>query len=374
MIYYSEDTLRKWLAERLGLDDVPGPLWKKLAEDVKEVLNPDLPEDKEGLLGLARNELNYARSITRKTGNGAGSTVERHDTQLSPDNPAQARAEALSLYWCKLAGAERKVEAFRRGVLGGQAVEPSEARQLLRSPAAAHLPASAFEQKGIPIIGHTAELLEQQESAPFEHPYVLRASLEITWAGGECRSTPRLRGGGRPPPLEFWDGEEAFQVRALPLSVLGRLYDVAENLAHHYPWEPSQAAWFVLTDEAPFVSPLSAHISGPDTYLNYGTITITAAHWLPEKVVSDFYSELKAKRHPAQTTSARRLAVFRFVVERSTGVVDPHRASLQAPSWRSLKELWNQEHPSGEPWHYTDVRNFRRDFNEAFHSMVNPFH
>jgi hypothetical protein len=155
--------------------------------------------------------------------------------------------------------------------------------------------------------------------------------------------------------------------------VLADLHGVATKLTRTYPWKPSSAAWFILTDEPPWVPPLTAHASGPDTRLNHGSITITAAHWVPREAVSRFYADVKARMNPAPTPSMRRLNLFRFVVQHSEGIWEPYREGVNIPSWRPLLHLWNEEYPVSHSWHYHDVRNFRRDYQKAFNSPANAF-
>jgi hypothetical protein len=217
-------------------------------------------------------------------------------------NPMALRAEALCLYWAKLAEAEQGVRQFRKDLLGGGVASESEARNLMHSP------------------------------------------------------------------------------------VAGRLNDLATDLCSRYPWGSEDAAWFVLTGEAPWVPPLTAHINRLPSPRNQGTITITAAYWVPKAAVSEFYAEVKAEVKArivdiAPTPSPRRLALFRFVVERSQGIdqwgsLKPgepksvHVQGLHIPPWRSLQAQWNEEHPEGHEWHYSDHRNLRRDFNEAFEALA----
>jgi hypothetical protein len=141
------------------------------------------------------------------------------------------------------------------------------------------------------------------------------------------------------------------------------------KIARRYPWEPDEAAWLILTGSPPWHSPLTAHASGPNSE-NHGLITIEAAHWVPKEAVSSFYAEVKASRAPAPTPSARRLAVFRFVIERASAIganpgEDRHPGELALPNWPTLTAAWNQDHPPGNRWHYHDFRNFRRDFVET---------
>ena len=201
---------------------------------------------------------------------------------------------------------------------------------------------------------------------------------------GEVRGTQTVKAvkkeGPRPPePMEVCEGAEPILVAPWSLSVLGELRKLTSGLIERYSWEA--AGWFVLTGQPPWVPPLTATGSGPDLVKNHGTITIKAAYWVPEEAVSQLYSSLKAKMKPAPTTSPRRLALVRFVIERSSGMnrwesskpggpKDVHVQGLGTPPWRSLLAEWNEEYPQKHEWHYHDVRNFRRDFAEASKSLI----
>jgi hypothetical protein len=174
--------------------------------------------------------------------------------------------------------------------------------------------------------------------------------------------------------MEVWTGSEPILVAPWPLSVLGQLRKAASKLAERYPWEMPAAAWFVLTDEPPWVPPLTATSSGPDLAKNHGTITVRAAHWVPEEAVRQLYLRMKGTMKPTPTTSPRRLALFRFVTERSSGINELDKGALMTglviPPWRGLQNEWNEQYPPSHKWHYRDVRNFRRDFTEASKSLV----
>jgi hypothetical protein len=254
--------------------------------------------------------------------------------------------------------------------LGGAAVSESAAHDLIHSPAAAVAPLAFFKRKQIPIVGHTAEFLSYEKANPFERPYWARAALRIRWPGGEFVANPNMRG---PAPLEtlpFWDGKKVVSIAPWRFSILRRLHEVAADLCRRYPWESQDAAWLILTGEAPWAPPLTALMTGPDQIRNHGTITITAAHWVPKDAVSKFYAELKSHSDSAPTPSLRRLAVFRFVVGQSSGITERLVYGLNNPPWRSLQTQWNEQYPLGHEWHYADVRNFRRDFKDAFRALV----
>jgi hypothetical protein len=83
--------------------------------------------------------------------------------------------------------------------------------------------------------------------------------------------------------------------------------------------------------EVPWTPPLTARIEGPDLIRNHGIITITAAHWVPKDTIGKFYAELKSRVDSAPTPSLRRLAVFRFVTEQSSGITECLVYGLNTP-------------------------------------------
>src|SRR5918994_2045024 len=68
------EELRKWLANRLGVEDVPRPLWGWLEEqgDVDEVLDVNRPLDREDLLGIAKERLQFAKEMAPFVGGSPG--------------------------------------------------------------------------------------------------------------------------------------------------------------------------------------------------------------------------------------------------------------------------------------------------------------
>ena len=130
------------------------------------------------------------------------------------------------------------------------------------------------------------------------------------------------------------------------------------------------AAWFVLTGEPPWVPPLTATASGPAQVKNHGTITIRAAHWVPDEAIGKLYLDLKSRMGPSPTTSQRRLALFRLVAQHSSDITERLVYGLDTPPWRTLFAAWNEEYPPAHEWHYRDVRNFRRDFAEASRALI----
>lgn len=297
---------------------------------------------------------------------------ETKEADLSADESIAARAEALCLYWAKIAAATQDVRSFRRRFLGGGTISTSSASDLILSPAASIWRLETFRRKGIPVIGHKSEILS-------------KGKLKVTWPEGAVEVAFKQQ--HRLTVLRMWDGEAEWPMTVLRGSVIEELHNVATTLARRFPWEAPYAAWFILTGQSPWVPPLKADVEGPDD-LNHGSITITAAHWVPKEAVCKFYAELKSGLNPSPTPSLRRLALFRFFVENSSGTLSINKIGshigLQAPdinnigshiglqspaNWRQMMERWNEEHPD---WHYANVRNFHRDFQAAFKSLAHP--
>jgi hypothetical protein len=307
-----EAGLKQWVANREGVPDVSEPIWQLIVDD--RYLGDWRDADDAEARDKARQEIwDRYRRLKRLVRDAGGEVVatsrdgqDRESTSLTatlPEgDPIALRAEALCLYWAKLAEAEPRVRQFRKDLLGGGVVSESEARDLMHSAAAS------------------------------------------------------------------------------------RLNSLAADLCSRYPWELKDAAWFVLTGEVPWVPPLTARLKWSGPPRNHGAITITAADWVPKTAVGGFYAELKGElkaryRDPAPTPSLRRLAVFRFVVERSSAVMrressepggakDVLAQGLKTPPWRSLQAQWNEQYPQEHEWHYSDHRNLRRDFKKAFEALA----
>jgi hypothetical protein len=389
--YRDTHPLRHYVAKQLNLSDVPDEFWNKGVTHhlvrfwEQAVSTAEKAARQDRVVDSIREDMKAATSL------GADLTPwiipQRKgrapvEANLSPDDSIALRAEALCIYWTKLAEGEPRLRKFREDILGEETATLSEdrARDFLHSPAAAVWGLKFFRRKKIPIVGHTAEYLHYEGSRLFENPTWAQATVKVTWPGGETVANRRWKGWQE--IRTFWDGKELVSIAPWPDSLLQRLYKVATELCRHYPWEAQDAVWLILTGKAPWVPPLTAHVRGPDLVRNHGTITITAAHWVPKDAVGKFYAEqLKSRVDSAPTPSVRRLTLFRFVVERSRGVnrwessdpggpKDVHVQGLDTPTWRSLQSQWNEQYPSGHKWHYRDHRNLRRDFADTSKALL----
>jgi hypothetical protein len=435
------EELRMWLAKRLRVEDVPRPLWEWLEEEdgyVDEVLDGNRPLDREDLLGIAKERLQFAKEMAPFVGGSPGTftsarvldpagMVGKHrrghhesqiyDPMLDPlaevmaelvaagvpidpkragvvgelldrravqletqleaqidalNNPVIQRAEAFSLYLAKLASEDPKVKNFRREVLDGVFLSKDEAEAFIFSPATALFHAAWFKEEGVPFTGHTVRVLEL-EILSSRRPRRLRGKAKVEWDGGEIVSPFEGAVLSSDPFERKAVGSES--VPALKKSVISDLLLLDEHLRGRFPWRPLhrdvlQVPMFVLTGMPPWVEPFRATV--PEGYPDlYQTVDITVWPWVPVDDVTSLYESVRKELNPTPTTSPKRLALFMFVLEHPEVEVAHVGERPKVPSWRELHRLWNEEYPGGSKWHYKDVRNFQRDFKEAFDQITN---
>jgi hypothetical protein len=426
-----------WLATRLRVEDVPRPLWEWFEADgyVDEVLDGNRPLDREDLLGIAKERVQFAKEMAPFVGGspgtftsarvldppgmvgqqrwadhgphiydpaldhlaevtaqliGAGVPIDPKfhrevgelmsrrekllESQIAAlNNPVIQRAEAFSLYLAKLASEDPKVKNFRREVLDdGAFLSMEEAEDFIFSPATGLFPAAWFKEEGVPFVGHTVRVLELERLSS-QRPRRLRGTAKVEWDGGEIVA-PFEGAVLSSDPFERKAVGSEF-VPALKKSVISDLLLLDEHLRGRFPWHPLhqdvlQVPMFVLTGMPPWVEPFRATV--PDGYPDlYQTVDITVWPWVPVGEVTSLYESVRKELNPTPTTSPKRLTLFMFVLEHPEVEVAHVGERPKVPSWRELHRLWNEEYPGGSEWHYKDVRNFQRDFKEAFDQITN---
>ena len=112
------------------------------------------------------------------------------------------------------------------------------------------------------------------------------------------------------------------------LEALGR------SLVARYPWPLRDAAWFVITGEAPEVETLNI-----EDNLARGTCTITLAPWISEETLRRAYRGLHENDN--RPLGSKVLSAFRFVDER----IEPG----QNPKWAELTSVGTQLYLHGRP-------------------------
>jgi hypothetical protein len=132
-----------------------------------------------------------------------------------------------------------------------------------------------------------------------------------------------------------------------PKSPLRGLARWADFLALEYPWSQSQAAWFLLTGEAPLIAPVTAIIDGPDTCRSFALkISVTAMPHVSRDSVADTYEAAKRwalGTRSGQLPSVRRQMMADYVERLAT-------AEGKRPTWKEAQRRWNLVAP--KEWRY----------------------
>lgn len=146
-----------------------------------------------------------------------------------------------------------------------------------------------------------------------------------------------------------------------------KLADLARRLGTYYNWHQDDAAWFVLTGEAPTLHPLAVdfytHTSvyGP----GYGEITLHVEPWIPADEVKKAFlnarDRLRSGAGPG-TVSVQRLEVLRFVEE------EVAKRGHRSP-FPKMFEMWNKRYPG---WSYADYTAFSKAYREARQEVLYP--
>lgn len=250
------------------------------------------------------------------------------------DERTGARISAFSQYLAKIAACDKRVMRLRGRVCGGVT------RTMSREEALRFL--EAHSMKGARVIVGAADTLP--------------------WPDGSVS--------GR-------------HFRVQEGSVLEDLRDVAAYLKKHYPWSVDQAANFILCG---VILSAGVIIGGREVSVNKGvaahkynrtTVKLEIDSWASADEVRKAYLQVRHKAHndswlsggpPRKHPAPRNLEVFRFVVDQSEVQVisaEQHLGRLELPPWRDMLKDWNGQLSNDDPWRYSDVRNFQRDFHRA---------
>ncbi len=143
-------------------------------------------------------------------------------------------------------------------------------------------------------------------------------------------------------------------------SPLDALRKLSERLAEAYPWQPAQAAAFVLEGLIPLATPFVLRV--PQIWGKgriRARVIMEVDAWIPAAVVLRAYREAQRQLLPGHNRSVSRRAIdlVNFVLE--------HRPA----TWPRLLALWNSEHPSAG---YSDYRHMRFAFERTRRSLLLP--
>jgi len=312
---------------------------------------------------------------------------------------------ALEEYLAMCAACDVDVYRFREKLLEGNLLAENEARDLLKSPAAALMETRIFKGLKIPIVGHTAEVKsyardpvppgfkEYTATIAVDPPGITRKVKMPTWAAISHADEQR------PVVLEFPDedgniaGHEVWSI-----SLLGELKGLGEKLSERYRWQPAQAVWFVLTGKIPAVPALTVTRSFAGSMYHYDVlITIEASPWVSSRVVERAFRKAQIKTLGSgggRPPGKKNLKLLRFVTERIEHLgtfvegkrplgAPEHMVGLelvaQYPWYRKMpngKELvreWNETYETYPKWKYDGddrTRRFWRDYHRIKKSVA----
>jgi hypothetical protein len=336
------------------------------------------------------------------------SLTEGKDTRRPPQARAfkltsweNARANARSMHVAELADKHPLVRRFRTIFLGDAWPLTEEAMDsLVESYAAAFFPLRWFQQWGIDLI-HPSSSIEGEyyrggRGSDVDHRVTVRVrcyGADITkrvryahkrepLSDQESIDSQNIVANGsdrvKEPYLEYvLDPEERPGCRWVwPGSVLDTLLRVCSALSNRYPWDKTQAGWFVLSGITPLISPIEANyqeqtdstyaqqnrqevaragwtdeqfIGVPDT----AEINLTIEPWVSPDRVREVYQDLRLRvvgnrKQPWE----QNLRVYAFVKARQGEV---ERSALPA--------LWNRE--AQKDWRYAHPQGFWQAYNRA---------
>ena len=234
-----------------------------------------------------------------------------------------------------------RVRAFRQDLLGG-VLTPERARAFALSPAARVLRVDPLRAVEVPPAAVEVAVASEEHwrdpDGTRHERLVLRVGTE-----GEGRTYERSTPYGKPfPTLELPIGEGG---RYEPVgywlhSALGELHGLAGRLSRRFPWGAGEAAWFVLTGQAPCLPSMRARYERRQgASWSRATLTLTIEPWVSAATVERVYRDLRRRALPSdEPRHDKAVVVWLFAREQE-------RAAGRALTGPELQARWNASHP-----------------------------
>src|SRR5215213_2345508 len=329
--------LRVELQKELGKAAISGPVWEQLEEDGHVENYLDRLVQSEDVKGEAGRLLRYSEKVIKQGGGRPRPPTRKELVEIELDEGERAHAEALRHYLVRQAATLPEVRQFRDERLGGNVLVSERAEEFLR----------AEELEGL-----SEEELNEDPSYASSYAVHLDGLSREELKGLVIPS--RRRGGYLGERSAFyeelsgyvWFREEEKQIDLGELSLW---------LASVYPWEPEDAAWFVLTGEPPEVISLN---------LSYhparGVFTLAFAPWISEETLRRAYRKARDRAHGGEDNrqpGEKALALLRFVSERTPWG--------ETPKWTPLMTAWNEDDDTQPKWRFSGVSQFRKTYLRA---------
>jgi hypothetical protein len=404
------DEAREALEEELG-----GPFtetsWSRLYRDeVRHFLEDQRPETWQNVKDLAEDLFEYEKQLKQELASGGGgesTTKRRRLGQRKSRQKEEAkeehwfpelsreemlRVEVYGEYLAKVAAADYYVARYRERVLGEPTatLTPYQAHSLARSAAARALRPSFFRRMRIPVGDHNVEVLHHESVVDEGDSAVDHATIRVRWTekpeGIEQRVPSAATEGKDLACLEFKneEGEDDF-IDVQQDSVLGELQRLASRLTAQFPWREAQATWFILTGEPPLVPPVKVRYTlrhpkvrlrrfGDTRRFTYGEVTISAAPWVSETIVTEAYYNLQSHILPGEQNrplERRRLELLRFVLQKENPLRLTRARRMRIG--KELVEAWDRKYPN---WSYGAHKQptsaFWDAYNDAERQVLHP--
>jgi hypothetical protein len=171
--------------------------------------------------------------------------------------------------------------------------------------------------------------------------------------------------GGVPPEapaiLSYQNRHSSQDIHVWPGSSHDQLRRLSISLSEAYPWQPAQAAAFVLEGLVPLATPLMLRM--PQSVHEYrprrAKITLEIDMWMPADEVLRAYRHVQRQvlRGHNRPISRRSIDLVNFVLQRPSG------------TWQQVLDEWNHEHPTSS---YSDYRHLRYAFVRAQQALLAP--
>jgi hypothetical protein len=386
-----EAELRRWIGGQLKQRGrrVPDEVWSELSSSIRDALGPEalrseLLSDARGALLRYRAEQRQRGSRKRRGAKGTPLPSERVASRFFLPKELMDRREtrrtallARELAWI----AEKKtrddapqgdpsvrpfVQEIREDFFEGRELSEDEAKAFKQSVAVRLFELEFFREFGIPIGGHTSELI-----GPQHHDSLLdvtwKSELVIRWGNDGLRTRVRDR---------VHQGWLRFNAPPLdPFSLKGSLYAhvarAAAQFCRWFPWPEDGALWFILAGHEPTLLPIWCDGFAPHETEESKLVQIhmTIQPWVSLKTVLRAYKRMQrfyfqGRNRPPQEKS---LDLFEFVSERR------HKDL----SWSEILREWKLAHhearkryPVKDP---NSVRRFSGHYRDVEQQILRPY-
>jgi hypothetical protein len=169
--------------------------------------------------------------------------------------------------------------------------------------------------------------------------------------------------------LRYHNRHVSHDLHVWPRSPLDKLRQLADKLAQSYPWQPAQAAAFVLEGLIPLATPFTLRLPQPlhEGRPRRAKLIMEIDLWMPAGEVLRAYRQVQRAVLPGHNRpiSPSSVELVNHVMRERASEND------RRTTWQSLMDGWNTEHPSRR---YANYRSFRSAFERASRSLLYPMY